>query len=132
MIGISSAQPKVVESLGVDGEKPDRCAVFRRHVRYRRAIGEAEVGEPRAIEFHEFSNYTFGSQHLCDGEYNVRRSRTLPQLARYFETDDAWNQHGKRLAEHRTFGLNSTHTPAYDAEPVDHCCVRIRSDESVR
>src|SRR3984957_13582627 len=47
------------------------------------------------------------------------------------ESDYSGNQHGKRLTEHRRFGLNSSHAPAENAEAVDHRGVRIGANQRI-
>src|SRR5947209_931835 len=48
------------------------------------------------------------------------------------QTDDIWSQEIDRLTEHAGFGFDSAHTPADDAEAVDHGGMRISADERVR
>ena len=47
------------------------------------------------------------------------------------EPDDRGQEHGERLAQHGSLGLDAAHPPAQHAEPVDHRRVRIGPDEGV-
>ena len=53
------------------------------------------------------------------------------QLAGQLEADDARDEHGDRLAEHRGLGLDAADAPAEHAEAVDHGGVRVGADEGV-
>lgn len=53
------------------------------------------------------------------------------QLAGQLEADDARDQHGDRLAEHRGLGLDAADAPAQYAQAVDHGGVRVGADEGV-
>jgi len=48
------------------------------------------------------------------------------------KSDDFWNKHGRRLAEHGGFGFNSADAPAEDAERIYHRRVRIGPDNGIR
>ena len=72
------------------------------------------------------------TQHLRDGEDDVRRGRAGGDLAGEFETDDARDQHGNWLAEHGCLGFNTTDTPAEYAQTVDHRGVGIGADAGIR
>ena len=47
------------------------------------------------------------------------------------EADDLRHEHRDRLAEHRSLGLDASHTPTQHAEPVDHRRVRVGADDRV-
>ena len=71
------------------------------------------------------------AQQLGNSEYQVGCSRTLSKLARQLHTYNQRNQHGNRLAQHGGFSFDSAHTPAQNAETVDHGRVRIGTDQRV-
>src|SRR5450755_2796720 len=47
------------------------------------------------------------------------------------KTYDLGYQHRDRLSQHRSFGLDAAHTPAKDAERIDHRGVRVGADQRV-
>ncbi len=71
------------------------------------------------------------AQHLGDGEHQVGGGGAGLELAGELEADDARDQHGDRLAEHRGLGLDAADAPAEDAEAVDHGGVRVGADQGV-
>src|SRR6478672_2759639 len=48
------------------------------------------------------------------------------------DSDDIRCKEINRLAEHARFRLDTTHAPADYSEAIDHCRVRIGSDERIR
>jgi len=71
------------------------------------------------------------TQPLRDGEHEVGRGDSGLERAHQLDADDARQEHRDRLAEHRRFGLDAAHSPAEDAEPVDHRGVRVGADQRV-
>ena len=71
------------------------------------------------------------AQHLGDGQHQVGGGGAGRQLAGQLEADDARDEHGDRLAEHRGLGLDAADAPAEHAEAVDHGGVRVGADEGV-
>ena len=71
------------------------------------------------------------AEHVGDGEHHVGCGDALGDGAGELEPDDAWHEHGNRLAEHRGFGFDAADTPAEHAEAVDGGGVRIRTNAGV-
>ena len=128
----STRHAQVGERLLVHREEAAGRAVLRRHVRDGGAVGEREPGEPGAEELDELADDAELPERLGHGENEVGRRRALGQAAGEPEADDLGHQHRERLAEHRRLRLDPAHTPAEDAEAVDHGRVRVGADESVR
>ena len=49
----------------------------------------------------------------------------------HLEANDFRDQHRNRLAEHGRFRFNAANTPAEHTQSVDHCGVRVRTDEGI-
>ena len=47
------------------------------------------------------------------------------------EPDNFWQDHGDSLAKHDGFGLDSSYSPAYHSQAVDHSGVRVSSDYGI-
>ncbi len=122
---------QIGEGLRVDGEEAHRRAVLGGHIGNGGAVGNAEAGKPVTVEFDKFADDTFFAQHLGNGENEIRRRGASGQAAVETETDDFRDQHGRRLAEHGSFGLDAADAPAKDAEGVDHRSVRIRAHNGI-
>ena len=86
---------------------------------------------PVAVELDELADHAVLAQHLGDGEHDVGRGHARLDLAGQLEADDARDQHGDRLAQHRGLGLDTADAPAQHAEAVDHRGVRVGADTGV-
>src|SRR5205085_7885366 len=73
----------------------------------------------------------FLSKLLGNSKDEIGCGRACGQSAVQLETDNFRNQHRYRLSEHCGFRFDATHAPAEYAESVDHCRVRIGSNEGV-
>ena len=62
---------------------------------------------------------------------DVSGSDALVELARNVDAHDFRNLEIDGLAEHARFGFNASHAPAYNAEAVYHCGVRVGAHERV-
>ncbi len=127
----AAGQPEVVERHFVDREDAAGCAVFRRHVRDCRPVGERQLGEPVAEELDEFLDDSALPEHLGHGQDEVGRRRAFREAPRQFHADHFRDQHGGGLAEHGGFGLDSADAPAEHADAVDHRRVRVGPDDGI-
>ena len=127
----AAGEAKIRERFCVDGEEAHRRAIFGRHIRDRGAVGKSEAREAGAVELDEFSDDAFFAQNFGDGKDEVGGRGAFRQTAMEFESDDSWNQHRERLAEHSRFRFDAADAPAEDAEAIDHRGVRIGADERI-
>ena len=128
---VAPGQAHVFEGLLVDAEEAAGCAVFGRHVGDRRAIGEREVGDAFAVEFHEPADHADFAQHLNAGQHQVGGGHAFRHGAGQLEADDFGDEHGYRLAEHSRFGFDTADAPAQHTETVDHGGVAVGADAGV-
>ena len=119
------------ERLVVDREDRGGGAELRRHVADGGAVGQRGGGDALAVELDELADDAVLAQHLGDGQHQVGGGGAGRQLAGQLEADDARDEHGDRLAEHRGLGLDAADAPAQHAEAVDHGGVRVGADEGV-
>ena len=122
---------QVVDGLVVDREDRDGRAELRAHVADGGAVGERQRGDALAVELDELADHAVLAQHLGDGQHQVGGGGALGQLAGQLEADDARDQHGDRLAEHRGLGLDAADAPADHADAVDHRGVGVGADAGV-
>ncbi len=122
----------IVERFLVDREEAAGCAIFRTHVRNGRAISQRHVFEAFAEELDELADNALLAQHLRDGEHEICCGHAFFDLAGQAEADDFRQQHGNRLAEHRSFRFDAANTPAKNAKAIDHGGVGIGADAGVR
>ncbi len=71
-------------------------------------------------------------RQLGDVEDQVRCGNSLFEFADDVNADHVRGQKVNRLAEHARLCFDTADSPAKDAEAVDHRCMRVRADESVR
>ncbi len=95
------------------------------------AIGEGHAVETGAEELDELLDHTLLAQGLGDGEDHVGGGDAFAQAARELHADDLRGHHVERLAEHRRLGFDAAHTPAEDAEAVDHGGMRVGAHAAV-
>lgn len=122
---------EVVDGLVVDGEEAHGGAVFWGHIGDGGAVGEAEGLGSRAVEFHEFSNDTVGSENFGDAKGEIGRGDAFVEFAVEINADDFRDEEGDGLSEHACFGFDATHAPTNDAEAIDHGGVGIGADEGI-
>ncbi len=123
---------QVAQRLLIDGKDAAGAAVFRRHVRDRRAVRQRQVRQAVAEELHELVDDALLAQLLRHGQHQIRGGRSGLELPREAKADDLRNQHGDRLPQHRRFGLDAADAPAEHAQAVDHRRMRVGADQRVR
>ncbi len=128
----SAGGAQVGGTLGIDGEKTHRRAVFRRHVGDGGAVGQGQARGALAVKFDELAHHLAGAQHLGGVQRQVRRGDAFAQRAAQVDAHHFRRQKVHRLSEHPGLGFNAADSPANDAEAVDHGRVRIRADEGIR
>src|SRR5262249_15125706 len=96
-----------------------------------RAIRYRQVLDTIAEKLDELADDFGLAQHLRDGEHQIGGSDAAAQLARQIHTDHVGGEEVHGLAEHPGFGLDSAHTPADYADPVDHGGVAVGADQRV-
>ena len=129
--GIARCEAQIIERHRVDRKHRDRCAVLGTHVAERRPVGQREVLEPGTVELDELADDALLAQALGNREHEIGGGRPFGQAARQLHAEHRWNQHRRRLAEHRGFGFDPAYAPPDHAETVDHRRVRIGPDEGV-
>src|SRR3984957_4593879 len=127
----ATGQAKIGESFFVHREDTAGGAVFGRHVGDGGAIRERQFRQAGAKIFDELPNHAVLAQHLGDGENEVGGSGAFFQFSAQFHTDNLWDEHGNRLAQHGSLGFDTADAPAQYAQAVDHGGVRVGADECV-
>ncbi len=125
LLGTAPGELQVFQGLFINRKNSAGRAVLRRHVRDSRAIGERQVAQPGTEVLDKLSDDPMLAQHLGDGENKISSSRPLPQSPHQLYSHNQRNQHGNRLPEHRSFGLNSTHAPPQNPQTIDHGRVAV-------
>lgn len=128
---VTAGQAQVLQRLVVDREDRGGGAELRRHVADGGAVGKRGGGDALTVELDELADDTVLAEHLGDGQHQVGGGGAGRELAGQLEADDARDEHGDRLAEHRGLGLDATDAPAQHTEAVDHGGVRVGADEGV-
>jgi hypothetical protein len=131
LVFVAAGQTQIGQRFGIDRKDSAGCAIFGRHVRDRRAIGQGQMLQTVAIELDELGDDAALAQHLGHRQHQIGCGRAFRQLAAHPETDDLRNQHRRRLAEHRRFGLDAADAPAEHPDAVDHRRVRVGAENSV-
>ena len=72
------------------------------------------------------------SQEFGNSEDEIGGSGADRQSPYQFHTDDLGYEHEIGLAEHDGLGFDSADAPPHDSQTVDHCRVRVGTDERVR
>src|SRR5690606_35521079 len=116
----AAGQAQVVEGDIVDWEHCGGRAEFWGHVADGCTVSQWHCGHAFAVELNELANNTVLAQHFGDGQHHVGCGSASWDLACQLEADNAWDQHGDRLAEHCCFGLDAANAPTQHAQAVDH------------
>ena len=127
----AARQFQVPQGIRVDREERRGGAEFRRHVRERRAVRDAERAESGPEEFDELADHSVRPQHLGQHQDEVGRRRAGRERAPGPDAEHDGFRQEHRLAEHRRFGFDAADAPSEHAESVDHRRVRIRPDQRV-
>jgi len=128
---ITASDAQVIHSSLIDGEITHSCTVFRSHVSNSGSISKGKILHTRSEELNELANDTTLSEHLDASKDQVSGSCSLWEITVEVETNDLGKHHGDGLAKHDSLSLNTTNTPASNAETVDHSSVRISADNRV-
>ena len=56
----------------------------------------------------------------------------LAQLSSQLKAHYLWKDHGDGFTKHYSFGLNTSYTPTYYSESIDHGCVGVGSHDGIR
>src|SRR5206468_1232233 len=83
-------------------------------------------------ELDEFADDFLPAQHFGDRQHQIGGGDAFGQAAGEVDANDVRRQEIDRLAEHAGLGLDAAHTPADDADAVDHRRVAVGADERVR
>lgn len=129
---VAPGEAQVVERFFVNREKAHRRAVFRSHVGNGRAIGERERCRAFAEKFDKFADDLRRAENFRHAERKIRGEHAFRERSREVHADNFRRLEANRLSEHSCFRLDAADAPADDADAVDHCRVRVRSDDGIR
>ena len=93
--------------------------------------GRLRLSHAGAKILDELAHHAFLAQHLGHGQHQVGGCCPLGQLAHQLKAHHFGWQHGDRLAEHGCLGFDAAHTPAHDAQAIDHGRVRVGAHQGV-
>src|SRR5262249_44003370 len=93
---------------------------------------QAQLAQSRTEELDELADNALLPQHLCDGQHEVGRGAAFLHLSVQAESQHLGNSLEIGLPEQASLALDTAAPPSHNAEPVDHCRVRIGSDQRVR
>ena len=132
LVLVATRQPQIVDGDLVDRENRCGGTELRAHVAQRGAVGQRHLGHALTVELDELADHAVLAEHVGDGQHDVGGGYAGLDLPGQLEADDAGDEHGDRLAEHRRLGLDAADTPAEHAEAVDHRGVAVGADTGVR
>ena len=128
----ASRAPEVTEGFAIHGEIAHGGSVFRSHIGDRRPVRQGELGGAGAVELDKLPDHFVLAKDLGDRERQIGGRGGGGQFPGKIKTDHFGGQEGQGLAQHASLGLNASHAPSDDAEPVDHGGVGVRADEGIR
>ena len=128
---VAPGEAQVVEGHLVDGEHGAGGAVLGAHVADGGPGLEGQGGDAGAVALDEGADHAVIAQQLGHRQHHVGRRDAGLRLSGDPEPDDRGQEHGERLAQHRSLRLDTAHPPAQHAEPVDHRRVRVGPHEGV-
>ena len=131
MLGLTAGNPEILQSLLIHREEGCRGAVLGAHVRERRPVRNRQAGQSIAAELDELVHHALLSQHLGEGEHQVRGRRPRPERSGEPNPDHDRRRQVHWLAEHGCLGLDPTHSPAEHSDAVDHGRMRVGPDQGV-
>ena len=127
----AAGQTQVRQRLVVNGEQRAGAAVFRRHIGDARTLRGVQAVQARAEALDEAADDTLLAQHLRERQRHVHGRNALGQLTRQAHAHDLGNQRGDRLAQRRSFGLNTADAPTQHADAVGGRRVAVRAHQRV-
>lgn len=130
-VSVSTDQVQVLDCLVVNREEAHSRTILWRHVSDGRSIDEGKVGATWSEELDELSDDTTLSEHLSASKDEIGRGRVRGQITSKLKANDLGEHHGDLLAEHDGLSLNTTDTPAYNTEAIDHSGVGVCTDDGV-
>ena len=116
----AAGQAQVVQGHLIDREDRGGGAELGAHVADGGAVGQRHLGDALSVELDKLSHHPVSAQHLGDGQDHVGGGGTGGDGAGELEAHDLGDEHGDGLAQHGGLGLDAAHTPAQDAQAVDH------------
>jgi len=128
---VSAGEAEVVNSVAIDGEVSHGGTVLGSHVGNGGTISESEVLDTRSVELDELADDSALTELLDNSEDQIGGGGVLGEVSVKSETNDLREHHGDSLAKHDGFSLNTTNTPASNAETVNHGGVRVSADNGV-
>ena len=122
---------EIIGALRVDREEAHCRPILRGHVSNGGAVHDRQGGRARAEEFDKLPNDLRLAQHLGDGQHQVGGRDAFAQRAGQSHADDIRREKVDGLAKHAGLGLDAAHSPAHDAQAIDHCGVRVGAHQRV-
>ncbi|OIQ65714.1 hypothetical protein GALL_527240 [mine drainage metagenome] len=119
-VGAAAGGSQIVDGLLVDREKAHRVTIFRCHIGNRCPIRDAQHRSTVAEELDKLAHHLGPAQALGDVQHQIGRRRSLRQASLQVHTNDIRHQQIQGLPQHAGFRLNTTNTPADNAQGVDH------------
>ena len=128
----TASRAKEIGALCVDREEAHRRPILRGHVANRGAVHDRQRGRARAEELDKLAHDLRLAQDLRDGQHQVGGRDAFAQRAGQSHADDIRREKVDGLAKHAGLGLAAAHSPAHDAQAIDHRCVRVGAHQRIR
>ncbi len=90
---VAASKAQIVERLFINREEATSRTEFRCHITERCLIRQCQVIQTRTIEFNEFTDHAFFTQHVSDRQHEVSRRRAFFHLTGNLEADNFRDQH---------------------------------------
>ena len=74
-----------------------------------------KIAQAGAEVLDKFPDDAVLAQHLSNGQNKIGGGRAFAQASSKLHADDQRNQHGNRLPQHRSLGLDAAHAPSQHA-----------------
>ena len=78
------------------------------------------LAAPRPEILHKLANHLRLAQHLCEVQGHIRGGHPFPDGTRQIDSHDIRREEIDRLTKHAGLRLDPTHTPANNAQTIDH------------
>src|SRR5690606_27354257 len=121
----------VVQGSVVNGEEHGGGAVLRCHIGDHAAVAQRQLVHAGAEELYKLADHAQFAQILRDDQYQVRRQYAVIHLAGQLDTHHGRQGDGYGQTHHHGFGFNTTHTPAQNAQAVNHRRVSVGAHTAV-